>query len=935
MRDVTSVELWQADGSARIDLPDGETGFARWVDKFEVNEVLSEVGRQETKGSVELAYGAPPAVADPPLFTHRRIVRVNYLDADGNAQYEEFRIVRFVRQISGEGNARLEIEPIWMDLSSTVSSHHIASTPPRVDLEWYLIGVTPLKALKEIMARGAPDGWSSASSVPTEISGASVFLHCIGNSPLELIRSLCMDITGRTGQRCEWDYVRSGSGYEVSLTLQLGGTINHPIEGYKEDSKWNRRKLSRTLDATKFFTRVVPIGGPDGEHGTIANATFLVDKTEVVSGGDNKIYLKDDPIYLGGTPSAPKLCLVIGDVCFTVVGTEAPNIVFVTESPAAVVSGAEAVFRIGKDGELTYLADGNTEAVAGVKARAYRRSDIPPYKNLLIDAGVSPDLSTWASSLPSGVVRSTSPTVTVTVTRVTDPLYVSAGTAAMKVESAAGGYVETAGINLSGKGPTSGYTSVWVNMRVLAGSFRLSLIGPNDDTYPPDEEAVGVADEVFRGLSLGGLHPPQVDGYKVRLTALEDGTEFVVDSWTVTRSSGPFEYTEDMGPNALWDAAGGLLAGEGGTLPDRVEGSWIDLSQIEPGSYDPVKIGAKVMVVDAGVEQEARLAQVKRKYAAGVWEVTGILGNRPADVTSFITLRGRRLGSSRVGAAPVRSPLTLVTVEQGIAAPVIRVAYPAGVKQVRLEIPLPPTDTAAYNFATGGSFGTAPVPQMGSASIGVKTFDSLIAAGGELEYTVGTTELDNSTTEAVLPTGQQRGEYRVYALLTPNDLASAVAVWSGTISGPVAAPAVTYDSLFESTVANVPPAVGTTKIARFVCVRATGGTLVWKVDAGDYAAIPSVLPSTGSASVPAISVSSVGVDCYDFWLTLPDVGSKAVTLTLAVRTGAGTTEDPYEFLDPKSATIVPPPLDNVLVESVPTDGGGRPEGTLIWLPETE
>ena len=925
MLDVTSVELWQADGSARIDLPDGETGFARWVEKFEVNEVLSEVGRQETKGSVELANGAPPAVSDPPLFTHRRIVRVNYLDADGNAQYEEFRIVRFVRQISGGGNARLEIEPIWMDLSSTVSKHTISATPPRVDLEWYLIGVTPAKALQEIMAREAPAGWSYGS-VPTEISGASVFLHSIGNSTLELIRALCMDITVRTGQRCEWDYVRSGSGYEVSLSLQLGGTINHPIEGYKEDSKWNRRKLSRTLDATKFFTRVVPIGGPDGEHGTIANATFLVDKTET-----GKIYLEGDPIYLDGSPSAPGLRLVIGGVGYPVTGTEAPNIVSVSGSVAAVAAGDEAVFRIGKDGELTYLADGATEAVAGIKERPYRRSDIPPYKNLLIDAGVSPDLSTWASSLPSGVARSSAD---VTVTRVTDPLYVSAGTAAMRVEADAGGYIETAAVDLSGTGPTSGYTSLWVNMRVLSGAFRLALIGPNGETYPPDEEAVGVADEVFRGLSIGGLHPPQVAGYKVRLTALEDGTVFVVDSWTVTRSSGPFEYTEDMGPNALWDAAGGLLAGEGGVLPDRVEGSWIDLSQIEPGTYDPVKIGAKVMVADAGVAQEARLSQVKRKYASGIWEVTGILGNRPADVTAFATRQGRSLGRSRVGAAPLRTPLVLVTVEQGIAAPVIRVAYPAGVKQVRLEIPLPPTDTAAYNFATGGSFGTAPVPQMGSASIGVKTFDSLIAAGGELEYTVGTTELDNSTTEAVLPTGQQRGEYRVYALLTPNDLNSAVAVWAGTISGPVAAPAVTYDSLFESTVANVPPAVGTTKIARIVCARATGGTLVWKVDAGDYAAIPSVLPSTGSASVPAISVSSVGVDCYDFYMVLPDVGSSAVTLTLAVRTGAGTTEDPYEFLDPKSATIVPPPLDNVLVESVPADGGGRPEGTLIWLPET-
>lgn len=776
MRTVTSIELRSATDGSVVPLPDGEDSIAPYVTKFEVTDVLSEFGRQETKGVIEMGTGCPPVAADPPIFTHRRVIRVNLLDHAGVASFEEFRIVRFTRNISGDGSPRMDVEPIWMDLHSTVSRRVIEVSPPRVDLEWYLVGVTPLKALQEIMARGAPSGWE-AGSVPTDFDDTPVFLHCIGNSPLDMLRALCADVAARSGMRCEWDYAWSGTAYEVSLTTQLGGTINHPVEGHKEGgevSEWNRREMSSTLDATRFFTRVVPIGGPDGETGSVQDVKWRVANSVHVA-----VILEGRPLYVDSQtpPVSLKLETVDGTKSSIVRLLGQPSIVTVADSGLFVV-GDEVRF-VMDDVPLSYVADWDTELVAGIKERPYRRSDIPPYRNLLVESGVSADLSSWQAApvLPEGVT-----VMGATVTRETDQRYVSAGTSAMRVEGGAGDYVETADIDLTGTGPTSGYTSVWVNMRVLSGSFRLALIGPDGAVYPPDQEAVGVAEEQFRGLSLGGLHPPEADGYKVRLTALEDDTEFIVDSWTVTRSSGPFDYSEDMGPEALWNAAGGLLANEGGVLPERVEGSWIDLSQIEGENFDPPTIGARIMVKDAGVDREARLAQVRRKYADGVLEVMGTLGQRPADVTSFLARRQLERRRRPLTPDPVSDVagdlLAQVSVENGRTKPVLRIVYKEGVTAIRIEVPIVPDPLPDdYVAAEGGPHGRAPAPIPAATAVtkvailgreqfagGVLFGDALNPLGGEVSYVAGETRLTDGTVEAPLGSGEVRGEYRVFAL---------------------------------------------------------------------------------------------------------------------------------------------------------------------------
>ena len=176
-RTIADIQLWEADRSAAVTVPAG--GLRPYVLQFVLTDLLGDRGRRESTGAIEMAASSPAAVAEPAILTHRRVIRVEYSDSTR----EEWRITRSIRRISGEGNAALQLEPLWMDLASTISRQTIAGTAPRVSLEWTLVGVTPLVALQEIITRGAPAHFE-AGTVAASLSAAAVSLHSIGQKPL-------------------------------------------------------------------------------------------------------------------------------------------------------------------------------------------------------------------------------------------------------------------------------------------------------------------------------------------------------------------------------------------------------------------------------------------------------------------------------------------------------------------------------------------------------------------------------------------------------------------------------------------------------------------------------------------------------------------------------------------------------------------------------
>ena len=808
-RSVTAIELWQANRSAAVTLPGGGTDMSTYVLDLKLVERLSTYGRQPGPvGTLAMDASAPVAVAAPAVLTHRRIVRIKYSDNT----FEEYRIIEFKRPVSADGSAQLRLLPLWQDLQAVITRQLISAADPVVDIEWTLVGVSPATALAGILARGAPS-YFTAGTVASTLAGASVSLHSIGGTPYNMLLALCEAVADKTGRACEWDIRVAGAGYAIDLSERIGGVINHPVEGLADGSQWNRRTMASHADASKLFTRVVPLGGPDGETISIADASWRVTGHNFVAAGEVEVFLDGDPIYVDDAPSGTGLRLInVANTTRyrTVTGTRPRNVVTIDTNG---LRGATNRFPVGSrvrfgfaDRPLAYIADAAAERVAGVKEELVRRSDIPPFANILVDAGVSTDLSSWASGLPVGVSRS-APAVTVTQT--TDARYVKTGTSSMQVECDADGWVQTAELDLSG----GGYTSCWVNMRVISGSIRLAIIDVDSGAvFPSDLEAYGVAEQEFRGLSLGGLAPPDLADaeYRLRITAREADTEFIIDNWNVTRSSGPYEYAPDMGPVALWNAASTLLAREGGIQPSRLEGSWIDLSQaeIEGGTYAAARIGASVAVKDAGINASIRLVELHRTLTAGNEILRGKLGSRGPDFDDFLGPYGRR----GVGRKVTEGPPTTVD----------------------------------------------------------------------------------------LPT-----EY-----------------W------------VRHNGVKRYTVAAFGGATGNTDVYELGGVVVTeGATLVWK--RWDEAWRVAAVKTAGNIDTDRIFISSLASGfLFSDWV--PGRGYPAMILSLAARTGAGTTGDPYVYHDIQSFTFSAEtqPLRNEIrrVTAAPTTGGGYPEGTLLCLP---
>ena len=962
---ITGIEVWEADLSSRVALPDNQTSLHPYVTKLQLKESLEDYGRREAVSTLQLGMNSPPVtVLDPPVFTERRVVRIIY----ENGAVDEFRIVKFGRKLDATADPALTLEPLWTDLGHRVSHQVIAGTNPRTDYEWYVNG-TPGEALAAIMSRGAPPHFV-AGAVDASFAAAKVYLHAAGKSALDMIRALCEAVVESTSLRCEWDVQRRTDGtYAVNIVPQVGGgEINHPVQGYvvTERSLWNRRKASLLIDSTQYFSRIIPLGGPDGEIGTVADASWIVDAVRTNTDGETEVVLGGDPIFIGGSPSGPSLQLqrVDGGAASPVAGTAVPDVVRLSVSEAV----AAAAFPLGERvkfgfpaGELTYINDPGAESVAGVKERPLRRTDIQPYANLLADANVTTDMSEWdVTGHPLGVVASNPDPVGAlpfgpvpVLTQSTDPEYVKAGTSAMEFEGDAGALVQTADIDLSEQ---EGYVSVWVGMRVLGGRFKLAVIDGEGREYPRDAEAVGVADVTFRGLELGGLKLRPRDDYKVRLTALDDETHFVVDAWTMTLSSAPVAWIPDMGPVALWNAGGTILAAEGGVQPVRYEGAWLDMTRVDTEEdYDPPTLGSTIMVKDVAVDLSSRIVDMTRTLASakGTEEIRGRLGYRGADVTNWLTARGRRGAAGSIVPPTPTVPQVHVAIQDRRAQAVVRVVYPAGIRSVRIEVPVDPADLeedrTAIDLATNvlqssntGPAGRVPVPvdvrntPALPDNFSYVDFTGLEEDGGELHYQVGVTDLagDGVQVEPVLKPGEERGQYRVFAI--PADLPSARLAWAGVLRGTERSLGVEVGDVRRTTLTL--PIVGTLRVLRLEGVRIAGTTdgltglvLVWKVDDGAWT--PAVATPAGSAFgevSPIIAVTGEGV--HTFTLLVPLM--RARYFTLAAREGQVASDFDYhgEVVFPVVPDVDPARF-NLRALAPPTAEDVHPEGVHWEIPD--
>lgn len=636
---ISSVEVWDHGRSARIAIPDvSPTTYDLYpyvADQgLEISETLGDFGREVRNAKITfVGPGAPPVVANPVYLSNRRVLRLHFDDAT----FEELRILRFNRELSGQSAPSIELEPIWMDLSTQIATRTASN---KVIPTIYMIGRTAQSILDEL-GDYFPSHFQAGSA--GTYASTVVSLVSVADNPLKLLRDLCAAVSEAAGGVCEWDYSWNAvdSKYDIDLTDGIGGTLAHPIEfGWKDAN--NRVQLQKTEDFGEYFSRVIPLGGPDEEIGTIAEATWSVSGASYDGGtGRTTLTLPNDPIYVDGSPGTSGI--EFGNATqgyFTVFSTTAPGTLVVT-GDASALNGNTGKFRLTTGDDLIYISDPSAETAAGQVERPERRSEVAPVENLLVAAGVTPDLDDWTAGMPDGTQVVGTPTISQTTTAE----YVQSGTSSADVQADADEGIRTGNISLSPT-DTSPYFSAWFGIRIVTGTIRMELIGFDGESYPLGKIATGEGN-TFQGLLIGGLKPPSGNAY-LQITALVTSTRFVLDSWTLTQTATAYAWTETMGANALWHIGGALLATKGGIQPNRFQGEWFDYAWILPGSVDEAEIGGKCQIKDAevggvyGVDVEVRLVELTRQYGGKNFVRKGRFGHRARDFTDFLFGGNRR-----------------------------------------------------------------------------------------------------------------------------------------------------------------------------------------------------------------------------------------------------------------------------------------------------
>lgn len=615
---LTSMEVWHVDRSARIAIPNVAPvayDLAAYVDgQVHIQDRLGEPGTLE----FDLFVGCQPAVANPVFLAKRRVLKLFFNDGT----FEEWRITKFERERSGEKAPRIEATRLWADLFTRAARKTL--TGGFVDLAFAMPKRTAADLLTSIMATApAPFVAGSAGAY----AAVEKSLLAVGSTHGALLRELCTQLD------CEFDVVwdNVASNYKVNLVAEVGGAGVRPIE-FGDGLKNNRVSLQQVQETREYFSRVVPLAGPDEEIVTIAKATWAI-TSAVYNGGTNRttITLTENAIYVANSPAGTDV--EFGNDSggfFAVVSTATPNQVVVTGNASALTSGR---FRLLDDSDLTYVADRAAETSAGIVEDVLRRSDINPFDNLLVGAGISADFASWSAGLPVGWAKIGNPTVTET----TDERYAKSGGKAAHIVALKDEGLRTNNVNLTPSG-TRKYFSAWAAVRVISGGpIALQLVDSAGKVHPLTEKATSNEDNL-RGLSIGGLEPAAGNA-QLRIIALADCT-YTIDSAVLTNSATPYEYAAEMGPNALWHAAGRRLVDHGGLQPDSFDGVVFDESFLPGSASAEIFIGTRVQVKADGLDFETRVVQLDRWYFSESFRKSFTLSRRRRDLVDRLAEGG-------------------------------------------------------------------------------------------------------------------------------------------------------------------------------------------------------------------------------------------------------------------------------------------------------
>lgn len=584
MADLDWISLFEHDRSGRI----------RYVTHdFEALTV------ERTIGEVPRLRGR---VLDPGLHTlygRRRTLRFVYADAPN----EWWRIETVKRERGGGSPFNVEAVPLWMDLDSQ-TAHQTLSSGMRL-LQVTISGDTAANALARILSADMNcPAIFTAGTVDAALPDSLVWVHGAGATHLELLRKLREELGG-----AEWEAVWNGSAYEINLMPAVGDQdASNRVVNEIPGAAINRKRLSQEESAKDYFSRLIPIGGSEGEDQTIAKAAWAIDTATYDSGADETtVTFEKELIWQTGALVGARLKGDSG-AAYTVTSSTAPDQVTVSLDASAEEIGT---FQEADGSDLIALVDDAAETAIGRKERQERFTDVPPYANILAREKVNVNFSLMSGGIPAGWQAVGTPSGAL----VTSEESVRYGTGSAKITADKGEGIQTPLLPFDPT-DTNPVLSAWLSARLESGKIAFELVDESGQEQPPGDEATSTS-TYLTGFGLSGMTPSS-DKVRLKITAEEDGTVFVLDAITLTQSQSFYEYSPNMGPNALWQRGAKLMQSEGGLTPDYYDGVVFDPAGVSGLSGDSFGMGDRVtMRLDGQAEFTTRIVGVKEQVVEG------------------------------------------------------------------------------------------------------------------------------------------------------------------------------------------------------------------------------------------------------------------------------------------------------------------------------
>lgn len=595
------IEIGNADRTGFVSTVNGQS----IVGSLKSNPSFDDRLGRPAEVTLSFFAGSEIAINDDTYLQRRRVVRLYYDDAS----FSEWRITDEKREVSGEKDVTVNLEPMWLDLGSQRIRKTLSTGVSMLNIPFYAQTVDELLTLILGSTMNAPSLFTKGSVDP-DLADIEVSVLSNNNTHLEVLSKLC-EIIG-----AEWDVTYNGGTdkYEVNLYEKNGvgsgtaGASTRPVQ--MGNGIGNRISLERVRSDGDFFSRLVPVGGTDNNTFGIGGTIWNVESAVYDGTTNTTITLKERVIVEDGFLDA----FYFGDAgigIYDIVSTTAPNQIVVSGDASGLSGGQGEFMRDGAGTELEYLEDETAVSEVGIVEKDYRRTDITPYSNLIDDHGITDDFSDWASGEPEGVnlVGGAS------VVQETGELIQFGGMGA-KISGDTDDGIETIDINLS---PSTDrpYFSMTVAVRMISGAIKFELIDSAGTVHPVGEIAKTTSTET-RELQVGGFEPASGNA-KLRIIFLNDTAEAVLDAWTLTQSPSPYSYTENMGKRALFLDASRELTGSSGLAPDIFKVKAWDMSFIDDVTYDEITVGDWVRVRDNwnevtdtwGIDFDARVVRVK------------------------------------------------------------------------------------------------------------------------------------------------------------------------------------------------------------------------------------------------------------------------------------------------------------------------------------